>query len=268
LLWVIPLIRLVLPFGITSKYSLLTLVSNLATRTVVVYEGTKFIPKLSYTNTIMAANQYFPVEYKTNLLEGVFHVASIVWAIIAAAAVLTAILLYTFTKSEFKSAVLYKENIFISDRITSPALYGIVHPKIIIPYGLNEAALNYVIMHEKSHATRYDNLWRSVAVMICCIHWFNPICWLSMRYFFEDMELSCDSNVLRKLTDKEKKEYAYTILNAATQKNLFVAAFGGAKIKLRVENILSYRKLTIVSAFLFTALIVSIFIILVTNAAV
>lgn len=146
-------------------------------------------------------------------------------------------------------------------------MYGIIRPKIIIPYGLNEADLNFVIMHEKAHAKRKDNLWRYAAVIICCVHWFNPICWFSLRYFFEDMELSCDNNVLKKLKDKEKKEYACTILNAATHKNLFVAAFGGAKIKIRVENILSYRKLTITSAFLFSALIVSIFIILVTNAA-
>ena len=268
MLWVIPLIRLILPFGMTSKYSLMTLVSNLTTRTVVVYEGTEFIPELSYTNSIMAANSYFPVEYKTNLLETVFRVTSILWVIIAVAAVLTAILLYVFTKSEIKGAVPYKDNIFISDRITSPALYGIIRPKIIVPYGLSEADLNYIIIHEKSHAKRHDNLWRALAVMICCIHWFNPICWLSLRYFLEDMELSCDNKVLRKLTDKEKKEYAYTILKAATHKNLFVAAFGGAKIKIRVENILSYRKLTIISALLFSALVVSIFIILVTNAAI
>lgn len=112
MLWVIPLIRLVLPFGVTSKYSLLSLVSNLTTKTVVVYKGTKFIPELAYTNSIKTANTYFPVEYKTNLLESVFHVTSIVWAIIATAAVLTAILLYTFTKSEIKSAALYKDNIF------------------------------------------------------------------------------------------------------------------------------------------------------------
>ena len=267
MLWVIPLLRLILPFGMTSKYSLMTLVSNLTTRTVVVYEGTKFTPELSFANSIMAANTYFPVEYKTKLLDGVFHVTSIVWAIIAAAAVLTAILLYTFTKSEIKGAVAYKDNIFLSESITSPALYGIIRPKIIIPPGLSETDLNYVIMHENAHAKRHDNLWRSVAVIICCIHWFNPICWLSLRYFLEDMELSCDNKVLHKLTDKEKKEYAYTILNAATHKNMFVAAFGGAKIKLRVENILSYRKLTIASALLFSAIIVSIFIILVTNSA-
>lgn len=267
MLWIIPMLRLILPFGMTNKYSLMTLVSNLTTRSVVVYEGTKFIPELSFTNSIMAANTYFPVEYKTKLLDGVFHVTSIIWAIIAAAAVLTAVLLYTFTKSEIKGSVPYKDNIFLSERITSPALYGIICPKIIIPHGLSETDLNYVIMHEKAHAKRHDNLWRSVAVVICCIHWFNPICWLSLRYFLEDMELSCDNKVLWKLTDKEKKEYAYTILNAAAHKNMFVAAFGGAKIKIRVENIISYRKLTITSAFFFSALIVSIFIILVTNSA-
>jgi len=267
LMWVVPFIRLIFPVAMTNQYSLMNLVSKFTTKTVVVYETTKSLPQLAFTNSVMAAKEYFPIRYKTNLLEGVFHVISFVWIIVATAAIFTTVLLYVFTKAEIKEAVLYKDNIYRSNRISSPALFGIFHPKIILPFGLNETDLNYVILHEKAHAVRHDNLWRCIAVLICCVHWFNPVCWISLKYVFEDMELSCDHKVLQKLNREEAKAYAYAVLNVASQTNLFVSAFGGAKTKIRMENILSYRKLTLFSSIAFTAFVIAIIIVLTTNAA-
>ena len=265
-LWVIPFIRLVLPVGITNKYSLMTLISNFTTHTVVVYEGTKLLPQLSFTNSVMATEDYFPIVYKSNLLESVFKLSSVIWIVITCAALLTTILLYTFTKAEIKNAIRLQDNVYISDRFTLPALYGIIHPKIIIPQGVSEKELPYILKHEMIHAKRKDNLWRCVAIVISCFHWFNPLIWILLKYFFEDMELSCDNKVICSLTDGEQKEYAYAILNSSAEKNMFVAAFGGAKIKVRIENILSYRKLTVFSCFCLLSLAATIVIVLLTNA--
>lgn len=59
LLWVIPLIRLVLPFGMTSKYSLLTLVSNLATRTVVVINKGRSLITASELNAFIDSGEKY-----------------------------------------------------------------------------------------------------------------------------------------------------------------------------------------------------------------
>ena len=267
-LWVIPLIRLILPFGLTNPYSLMTLISKFTTRTVVIFERSGWEAKLAYANTIMAADSYFPLTFKAGLWEKVFGTAAMIWIVVAAAALLCAVLMYHFTRTEIKGAVHVKENIYRSGCVASAALYGICRPKIILPVSIGGPEQDYVILHEKMHLKRHDNLWRCVAVLTCCIHWFNPVCWLSLKYFFEDMELSCDSRVLQGLDGQGKKEYAYAILNASASKNLFAAGFGGARVRVRLENILSYRRLTAVSALAFALLTIAVILMLVTNAAV
>lgn len=264
-LWIIPFIRFILPFGMTYRYSLMTLISNFAAKTIAVYESAD-LPALAASNFIMAAEDYFPLVYKTDLLETVFRISSVAWVVIACAALLAAVVLYLFTKSEIRNATRLQHRVYVSDRITAPALYGIIHPKIIIPQGVAEAGLSYILMHEMVHAKRKDNFWRCAAIAVCCLHWFNPLTWLLLKYFFEDMELSCDNKAIRTLTESEQKEYACAILNSAAQKNMFVAAFGGAKIKVRIEYILSYRKLTVFSCTCFCLLIAAIVITLLTNA--
>ncbi len=88
--------------------------------------------------------------------------------------------------------------------------------------------LDYVEAHELVHKRRLDNLWRCIALLFCCVHWFNPVVWHCLRLFFADMELSCDERVLRKLAPKERKDYAMALLSVAEGRDLFVSAFGGA----------------------------------------
>jgi beta-lactamase regulating signal transducer with metallopeptidase domain len=144
-LWGLPLIRLWLPMGIAYEYSLLTLISQFTTKTVVIRE----VPlQLTATNSIMGAKNYFPIEYKTALLEKVFNVTSVIWIILGCAAILTTVLLYFLTRSELNSAELIKGNIYKSDKITVPAVYGIIRPKIIIPSIMaDREELNYIILH-------------------------------------------------------------------------------------------------------------------------
>lgn len=264
-LWILPLIRLWLPFGIANEYSLLSLLSRFTTKTVVVNEG---LPELTTTNIIMGAKSYFPIEYKTDLLARIFHVASLIWIIAAIAAILTCVLLYAFTKSELKHPERIRDNIYKSDKITAPAVYGIIHPKIIIPAALAQGDIDYIILHENVHIKRKDNLFRVLAVITACIHWFNPLLWVFLKCYFEDMELACDTKVLKTLSEDQTKEYARAILACAAGKAFFTSAFGGAKTKVRIENILSYKKLTAVSSLCFAALIVTTGITIITNAAV
>ena len=69
------------------------------------------------------------------------------------------------------------------------------------------------------------------------------------------MELACDAKVLKGLNEYQTKEYALTILNCASGKPFFASAFGGAKTKVRIENILLYTKLTVFSSLCFAILV-------------
>lgn len=263
-LWILPLIRLWLPFGIANRYSLLSLISAYATNTVVVR---KEQPQITASNFVMGADSYFPIEYKNGLLDNVFNVASVVWIIICCATVIAAALLYFLTKSELRSAEIIGINIYKSDRITAPAVYGIFHPRIIVPSAIADGDLDYIIRHEQVHISRRDNLFRVIAVISACIHWFNPFSWLFLKFFFIDMELACDEKVLRKLGKTQAKEYAHAILTCSSGKTLFASAFGGARTKVRIEKILSYKRLTVLSSLFFAALVTAVAVIIITNAA-
>ena len=264
-LWLIPFIRMCIPVGISSKYGIMALISKFTTKTVVIYEmgdGSA----LTATNHIMGADSYFPIVYKVNLLEDVFNVASVIWLAVALASILTLTVLYFTTLGEIKDAYHLRDNIYQSDKIKTPAVYGIVKPKIVLPIEYRESELKYILMHERAHIRRSDNIIRLLAFVVVCLHWFNPFAWLVLKMLYLDIELACDEAVLSKCNKSERTEYARALLLAAEKTNVFAASFGGSKIRLRIENILSYRKMTVLSLIGFSALISAIFYVLLTNA--
>lgn len=194
-LWLLPFIRLIVPFSFGYKYSVMNLLDDIAVKTIPMATAppsktipliVDLLPEMTMANAVRAAESYFPVEYKTNILENVFSVASAVWVIIAVLAVLASIILYHIARSEIRNAKHLKDNIYISDKLLSPVVFGIYRPKIIIPGYLKEERMEYILMHEKVHIKRLDNFWRVVAVVTCCLHWFNPFVWLFLKIFFED----------------------------------------------------------------------------------
>lgn len=264
ILWVIPFLRMWIPVAINSKYSLMSFISKYTTKTITVYHG---VADYSVTNCLMAAESYFPVTYKVNLLDDIFTVATIVWAIIALALIIATIYIYFSTKSEFNDLQPVQDNIYTSDKVVSPATYGIFKAKIILPTAYSKNDFKYILMHEKAHIKRLDNLWRMVAIITACIHWFNPFSWVFLKAFLENLELACDEAVMKTCNESEKKEYALTLLNCAECKNLlYSSAFGGAKIRVRLERILSYKKLSLFSTIAFSVLTIAIGYILLTNA--
>ena len=80
--------------------------------------------------------------------------------------------------------------------------------------------------------------------------------------FLDDMELACDAAAVKQLSAEGRKDYARTLLNyGSNQKILMSTAFGRSKIKVRVMNIISYKKLTtlaILFSILFVAFIVAV----------
>ena len=264
-LWAIPFLRMAVPVGIDSPYGLMALLSRLTTKTVVVYQPADEVT-LSVMNFTMAADRYFPITYKTNVLERVFSVASGIWAVVGLAILLTLVILYGTTRHEMRDAAPLKENIFLSDKCLSPAVYGILRPRIVLPAAYRDKERELVLLHERTHIRRGDNLWRALGFLIVSVHWFNPLAWVFLKAFLADLELSCDECVLKKLGEERAKEYARTLLSCGESRSVFASAFGGAKIRTRIENILSFRKMTGLSLAAFLILIGMIFYVLLTNA--
>ena len=71
-LWLVPFIRMCIPVGISSKYSIMALLSKFTTKTVTLIEiGND--SALTMMNHVMGANSYFPITYKGNLLDDLFR---------------------------------------------------------------------------------------------------------------------------------------------------------------------------------------------------
>lgn len=266
-LWLVPLVRFWVPFAFPGKFSLMTLISQFTTRSVPAFQ-TSGMPELIYTNVVMGADDYFPIVYKTDALRIVFSVASVVWLVGFAAALIALAFLYSMNKARVRDAVHVSGNVYRSAKVTSPAVYGIIKPKIVIPEGVSETDIKYILLHETAHIRRSDNLWRIAALVTACLHWFNPLAWIFLKTCFADMELACDAKALRSLPEEGRRQYALSLLRCAAPRSVFVSAFGGAKLKPRIENILTYKKLTVASSLFFAAFITAIFIILLTNAPV
>lgn len=241
ILWGIVLLRLWIPIGVGSPWSLLTLLLG---RAVPLPEPN---PQWSMMNYMGAADAYFPIVYRTETLSRLFHAAGGVWAALAAALLIAAAVLYWSTLHTLKDARQLGHNVYCSDRITTPGVYGIFRPRILLPPDTKQADQPYILHHENAHIRRLDNLWRILAITTACVHWFNPLIWLFLKVFLENLELACDEAVLRGYTPQEQTRYAAALLNCAEQRSLWVSAFGGAGVRLRIQRILSYRRLSLFS---------------------
>ena len=264
LLWCIPFLRMWVPISVNSKFSLMALLSKFASKTVTIYDGTV---NFSMMNSVQAADRYFPMSYKVNILDQVFSIATTVWIIVAIALLIAMTALYMTTKHELKDLGHLRDNIYVSNKITSPATYGIIRPRIILPNNYNDNDLKYILMHEQAHIKRLDNLWRIVAIVTACIHWFNPLSWLFLKVFLENLKLACDEKVLKNSSEEDKKRYALTLINCVESKSLYASAFGGARVKVRIERILSYKKLSLFAVITFLVFASVIAYILLTNAS-
>ena len=251
-LWLGAALRLTVPFAPAVPWSFMALIRQLGAREVA--PPASFPMYVTTVNSIQAAQSYYPITYRTDALKELFETCALVWVIGALACLLTVAALYVMTRLELRGAAPLQKGVWSSERIVSPGVFGILRPRIIVPPGTEGKLLDYIVLHESIHKRRLDNLWRLLALTICCLHWFNPAVWFSLKLFFADMELSCDEAVLKKLPEGSRKEYALSLLSVAEGTDLFVSAFGGAKLRLRLERVLSYRRLTAGAAIIFALL--------------
>lgn len=265
LLWLIPFLRMSVPVGLNSPFSLMSLLSRISSDSLVLYAPWEDVP-FSILNSVMAADSYFPIRYKSVVLENVFGVASIIWIAVFLAILLVMAVTYVTTVREIRDSRHFRDNIYLSSKVLSPGVYGIAKPRILLPASYPDRNMDLVILHEKTHIRSLDNLWRMVALIIAGVHWFNPLSWVFLKYFLADLELACDERVLAKLGAERAKEYAASLLEFRQSTPVFASSFGGAKIRTRIENILSFRKMTLLSLAVFSILICVVCYVLLTNA--
>lgn len=109
--------------------------------------------------------------------------------------------------------------IIVTSLVETPALCGIVRPKLLFPVGfetrVSSDELAWVVRHELAHLQRRDTWAQAWMQAACAVHWFNPLVWLAARMAREDGELACDEAVLRRHagTESERHSYGQTLLS-------------------------------------------------------
>ena len=128
---------------------------------------------------------------------------------------------------------------------------GLIHPVIYLSSGLDPESRKVVLYHERVHLQRRDYLWKPLALVICCVHWFNPLVWLAFYLMNMDCEMSCDEKVVKLLGEESKKIYSYTLLEEASGGEwkryrggsiCALLSFGEDHVKNRIRHVLDYRK--------------------------
>lgn len=106
--------------------------------------------------------------------------------------------------------------IILLDSLQTPQLFGIIHPKILLPVSLNltERELYYVLCHEASHHFHHDILRKFCINLLCTFYWWNPACHLLKAQLDTVFEMRVDYSLVG--TDHDRIiEYSQCLLTIA-----------------------------------------------------
>ena len=143
--------------------------------------------------------------------------------------------------------------VVITDKVTSPALFGFVRPRLLLPAGMLDALspkeLRHVFLHELAHLKRHDIYLGYLSSLLQVLHWFNPLIWLAFYRLRADRELACDALVLAQTHSSESKDYGRTIVYLLERfsRPRHLPAMAGiletkSQLKRRIKMIAKFKK--------------------------
>ena len=248
LLWGVVALRLVCLFSIESALSLIpsaeTIPSEIVTETrePVLYEQATLD---IVTNPTLPSAAEVPVGVSRQQAQVDFNIYSVLWLAGMAALLVHALVSAGKLKRKLATAILLRDNIYESEFVDSPFVFGVVKPNIYLPMHMDEGTAAYVIAHERAHLARRDHWWKVLGYLVLALHWFNPLVWVAYILFCRDIELACDEKVVKGLDGAARADYSQALLSCAAPKRAVAAcplAFGEGNIKTRVKSALHYRK--------------------------
>ena len=289
LLWKLALLRLLVPISIPSVFSAYSLVrTNTPAQDVLAQtpvgnvisqapalqinmntDTTSVIQTVQHEAT--AVSVWFVLWIIGAILCGVFFVVSYLRCYLEFRASLPVNNSYVaewITEHRIKRTIQIRQ----LDRISAPLTYGILKPVILVP-GKTDwediQQLQYVLWHEYIHIRQFDMVWKLIAALALCIHWFNPLVWVMYLFFNRDIELSCDEKVVRQFGETSKSTYARTLISMEEKKSGLTPLcnnFSKTAIEKRITAIMKTKKLTLWVTFISVVVLVGVVVLFATSA--
>ena len=108
--------------------------------------------------------------------------------------------------------------------IASPALTIGLRPTVLLPSSLagddREQERRFALLHELTHLRRGDHLIMFWYGVLRCLWWFHPVVYLMEKPFRMDMESACDAKAVLGMSRQEKLSYAALLLELSGERNL------------------------------------------------
>lgn len=279
-LWIIVLIRLLIPINIDSQFNIYNLMSRnidinrqAPARENYYEEDTSRILNSSPDSSRSQANigDGYPVVRVNKRFIPIIWLAasslSLLFIIItinrhkkklqSMDEVLDGKILNILDKNKSKLNINQDIKILTGSNHKGPYIFGIRSPVIYIPqniiYDLDSKQINYILLHELYHHKRRDLLINSFQLLALILHWFNPFVWIMNIHMREDRELACDNSLMNDLGEDESIEYGLTLVEVArsnlklSEKSLVAMYFSlnRKQTKRRINMISKFKKISL-----------------------
>ena len=247
-LWAVVAARLVLPGSVKSGLSLIPSAETVSPGIMLdqspeIHSGVPALDRL-VDPVIRGAFTPSPVA-SANPLQIWIPLLSIVWAAGVAGMLLYAVLRALGVRRRLSTAVMLQEGVYQSEAVASPFVFGLIRPKIYLPFHMEGRDAASILAHERAHIRRGDHWWKPLGFLLLAVYWFAPLLWLAYGVFCRDVELACDERVIRELDREGRADYAQALLNSGAGRRGAAAgplAFGEVGIRARVRSVLGYEK--------------------------
>lgn len=265
-LWAVVAVRLVCPVMLHSDLSVYRLAGDAvnANGQVTYFEDTGFCGDVRYRPATLLPGVSTPtvtpstvddsapevsadavVQPSTPSRSVDMNLLSIAWAVGIYIIVMAALAGYLSLRSAVAASIPLEGNVYLCDNIKSPFILGVFRPRIYLTSGMDEAARDCVLRHERAHLRRWDHVWKPLGFVLLAVYWYNPLVWVAYILFCRDMELACDERVIRDMAAEERAVYSQALLDCSRGRRWVAAcplAFGEVGVKTRVKAVLWYKK--------------------------
>lgn len=259
-LWAVVLFRLLCPVSIPSPIGIVPEFTPIS-QTYSAEEGNSTVqPQTTFTDTDTIITTYVdrneqylqpevkdapPIAREANKQDLWMLACRYLWLSGVLALAIYSVFVYLRLRLRLRNAIHLGNRIYLSGKVTSPFVLGLLKPRIYLPTFLVEEERSYILAHEQHHIRRFDHVIKLLGYIALVLHWFNPFVWLAYILFCKDMEMSCDEAVIRKLGPQIRADYAASLLNLATGRktvSVIPLAFGEGDTKGRVKNMSRWKK--------------------------